>query len=308
MEMMPPGMMHGMSIGMVVMWTGLLVLLGVFVWLCMFFTRRAQTSDLLVANLARRRNDFELRSFFEEPNAETVPGNGMHDTVFIFPDISGYTRFITGSEFSFAHAQVVIFSLINAMISAAAKTVRLSKLEGDAALFYTDAAQLTAEDLDATLYRIFADFFSERQRLIDANACPCRACKSISDLDLKIFVHRGEAARFEFRGSVDHFGTDVIVLHRLMKNGVNNRRYVMVSEAATQSVALSFGGDPDHVRETIEQIGDISAAVYPIDDQTVDDMIAANNVRRGSRAADLVAKLRGNLSSAFARLRRLAHL
>ena len=308
MEMMSPDMMHGMSIGMIAVWTTLLALLGFFVWLIIFFSRRAETGDLLVADLAERRGDVELKKFFEDPGADIEAGSGTHDTVFVFPDISGYTRFMTGSEFSFAHAQFIVFSLINAMITAATKTVRLSKLEGDAALFFVDAAQLTPEELDKTLYRIFASFFAERQRLIDANACPCRACQSISDLDLKIFVHRGEAARFEFRGSVDHFGADVIVLHRLMKNGVNNRRYVMVSEAAVQSVAVSFGETPDFVREEIEHIGNISAEVYPISNQTVTEMIAANGKPAINKAGDMVAKLRGNLAAAFARLRRLALL
>ena len=303
MDSMSPGMMHGMPLGMIGLWAVLLLVLGLFGWLIFFFSRRAETSDLLIANLAKRRNDAELRKFFEKPGSDTELGSGTHDTLFIFPDISGYTRFMTGSEFSFAHAQFIIFSLINAMISAATKTVRLSKLEGDAALFYTDVTRISAEEMDKTLYHIFAAFYSERQRLIDANACPCRACQSIRDLDLKIFVHRGEAARFEFRGSVDHFGADVIVLHRLMKNGVNDRRYVMVSERAAQSVALTFGGAPDHVREDIEHVGEVSAAVYRIDDLTVDEMIKASSARRGSRAADFIAKLRGNLASALARLR-----
>ena len=82
----------------------------------------------------------------------------------------------------------------------------------------------------------------------------------------------------------------------------------MISEAATESVALSFCREPDHVREAIEHIGDISAAVYPIDDRTVEEMIAVNYVQRGSRGLDLVAKLRGNLASAFARVRRIVRL
>ena len=307
MEMMSPEMMHGMSIGMIVVSIALLVFLGLFVWLVIFLSGRAETGDLLIAELADRRSDAELQKFFEDSGADLEAGGGTHDTVFVFPDISGYTRFMTGSEFAFAHAQFIIFSLINAMITAATKTVRLSKLEGDAALFFVDAGRLTAQDLDKTLYQIFASFFAERQRLIDANACPCRACKSISDLDLKIFVHRGEAARFEFRGSIDHFGADVIVLHRLMKNGVNNRRYVMVTEAAAQSVAMSFGEAPSYVREEIEHVGEILAAVYPINDQAVVEMIAANSSPPVSKAADLVAKLRGNLTAAFARLRRSAH-
>jgi len=304
MDMISQDMMHGMSIGIMVGSTVLLALLGLFVWLIMFFTRRGPTNDLLIADLEKRRGKSELRNLFAERDPGNLSGNGTHDTVFVFPDISGYTRFMTGSEFSFAHAQFIVFSLINAMITSATKTVRLSKLEGDAALFFIDAKRLTAEELDKTLYRIFAAFFAERQRLIDANACPCRACQSIGDLDVKIFVHRGEAARFEFRGAVDHFGADVIVLHRLMKNSVNNRRYVMVSEAASRCVSVSFGDASYNVRENIEHVGSISAAVYPISDRTVAEMIATNSVQRSSKAADLVAKLRENLTAAFARLRR----
>ena len=86
---------------------------------------------------------------------------------------------------------------------------------------------------------MFDAFFEEKQQILESGICSCDACKHIDDLDLKVFVHRGEAARFSFRGSIDHFGTDVIILYRLMKNNVEGDRYVMVTDAARDSVSLN---------------------------------------------------------------------
>ena len=84
----------------------------------------------------------------------------------------------------------------------------------------------------------------------------------MDDLDLKIFVHKGKAARFKFRGSVDHFGTDVIILHRLMKNGVNNHRYVMVTDAAAECIELALHNEPYQIEEEIEQVGSVRADIF----------------------------------------------
>ena len=111
---------------------------------------------------------------------------------------------------------------------------------------------------------IFRAFYQERKRLAEANICPCRACRHINQLDVKIFVHRGQAARFEFRGTVDHFGTDVIVLHRIMKNGVGGHRYVMVTEAAATCISLPGAHDQFSVQEHVEHIGNVRASVFRI--------------------------------------------
>ena len=70
MEMMSPEMMHGMSIGMIVVSIALLVFLGLFVWLVVFLSGRAETGDLLIAELADRRSDAELQKFFEDSGAD----------------------------------------------------------------------------------------------------------------------------------------------------------------------------------------------------------------------------------------------
>ena len=211
--------------------------------------------------------------------------------------ISNYTRFMTGNHFAFGHAQHVIFSLINAMIDAATRTVSLSKLEGDAALFFVDAHRHSDTVIGEAVLDIFRAFFKERRRLAVSNICPCRACRHINDLDLKIFVHRGRAARFEFRGSVDHFGTDVIVLHRLMKNSVQGHRYVMVTESARDSIALPADLRSSQVDEDIEHVGRLGATVFEIDDTTVAEMMLGDQSPNASVIGGTAQKIAENLHS-----------
>ena len=249
----------GLLIVAIVLLTALLALLA------LFFIRPAGGRNLPVARLRKMRPSLLAQDRSAEDRADHEAAE-MHDTIFILPDISHYTRFMTGSEFSFAHAQHIVFSLINSMIVAASRTVELSKLEGDAALFFVDADRHSAERIGACVLDIFAAFYAEQARLIDTNMCACRACRSIDALDLKVFVHRGAAARFEFRGSTDHFGVDMIVLHRLMKNSVDVDRYIMATDAARSRVTFPAELPSYQIEENLRGYGHIAATVFKLSD------------------------------------------
>ena len=126
--------MQGMQFHMFLFWGVLAAAVAVLVLMIVFLSRRAPSNDLLVAELASGRPDFHSIESVADGAPDVGSGSAL-ETIFILPDISGYTRFMTGSQFSFGHAQHIVFSLINAMIGAATRTVELSKLEGDAALF-----------------------------------------------------------------------------------------------------------------------------------------------------------------------------
>ncbi len=204
------------------------------------------------------------------------PDISVHDTIFILPDISNYTRFIAGGHFTESRAQEIIFSLMNAMIIAGTKTVELSKLEGDAVLFYANANQKTDLEIGKTVLAIFDAFFEERRRLIESDFCSCGSCRHISNLDLKIFIHRGQSKRFNFRGSIDHFGADVTILHKLMKNNIRGDRYVMVTAAADDNVNLPGDFVQHQVEEDLEHVGKIVASVYRFGDKSTEPALIRN--------------------------------
>jgi len=296
-------MMQDVSNHIPVMWMATLAVIVLAAAMVAFFTRRAPDRRLLITDIAGNRS-LPWRKFLGgKTDSGGSEADAAPDTIFILPDISNYTSFMTGNRFAFGHAQYVVFSLINTMIKAACKTVELSKLEGDAALFFVDSTKLTSAEVGQCVMGIFAAFFRERERLIRSNICPCSACTQIGNLDLKIFVHRGRASRFEFRGSIDHFGTDVIILHRLMKNSVRGHRYVMVTDAAASCVDLPGEFETFKLTEDHDHIGKVSAEVYPISDAMALNFIQVAT-SKPSWLGDLASKLWQNLATAIRLLKR----
>lgn len=64
----------------------------------------------------------------------------------------------------------------------------------------------------------------EFRRVIDLmvlnNVCQCNAFANVSSLDLKFFVHYGAFMLQPLAGYVELIGSDVNLIHRLMKNRV----------------------------------------------------------------------------------------
>ncbi|MFN0264219.1 DUF2652 domain-containing protein [Tepidamorphus sp. 3E244] len=272
---------------------GLVLLLAVVVAAAVFFLRMPRNQSLLSRDLSPSNHGWGAHLPFAKP---AQSGDSSQDTIFVLPDISNYTRFMTGNTFALGHARYVVFSLIDAMVDAACRTMKLSKLEGDAALFYADAGKLSPEQAGNTVLAIMDAFFREQTRLVATNKCPCSTCTQIADLDLKVFVHRGKAARFEYRGVVDHFGTDVIIIHRLMKNGVGSHRYVMVTEAARDAIRLPAHLSRAALSEVHEHIGAVEAHVYDLTGKEPPFGSRPEETSRGA-LADWAGKFRQNARS-----------
>ena len=202
------------------------------------------------------------------PTVESV--SETHDTLFILPDISGYTRFMAGKHFTSKTAQFIVFSLINAMIKASNKTLTLSKIDGDAVLLFVDAERHSKQKIGETLVDIFNAFCAEKAHLMSEQLCSCKSCQHIKTLDLKIIVHRGNLSRFEFRGSVDHFGHDLIVLYRIVKNKIAHRRYILITDAASNLVELPDIECSSHIDLQIDDIGHIGANRFDPTDQVIE--------------------------------------
>ena len=58
-------------------------------------------------------------------------------TLLLIADIAGYTRFLKMHQMSLVHAQDIVARLLEAVIDAAEPGLKLAKLEGDAAFFYS---------------------------------------------------------------------------------------------------------------------------------------------------------------------------
>ena len=186
----------------------------------------------------------------------------------VLADISGYTGYLAGVELE--HAQDVLADLVETVVGALRPALRLAKLEGDAAFVYAPEAKVNGSMLLDTIEGCYFAFRRRLQSIRQATTCECNACVLIPNLNLKFFVHNGEFVRQRIAGREELAGTDVIVVHRLMKNSVAEtfhlNGYVLFTAACIAAAAM----DPAALgmrlhRESYEHIGEVSGFVHDLE-------------------------------------------
>jgi len=187
---------------------------------------------------------------------------------FLIADISGYTGYLAGVELD--HAQDILTDLIGAVVSALRPAFRLAKLEGDAAFMFRPGDGLDGSMLLDIIERCYFGFRRRRRDVRQATSCECNACVRIPDLDLKFVVHTGEAMIQKVAGRQELLGSDVIVVHRLLKNdvveGLGIPAYALITQRCVEAVGLQPAalGMLPHA-ERYEHIGEIEGWVLDLE-------------------------------------------
>ena len=190
--------------------------------------------------------------------------NQTEPACLVIADITGYTSYLAGVELD--HAQDIITDLMDTVVRSLRPPFRLAKFEGDAAFLYA-----VAEKVDGSIIQdaIESTYFAFRKRLRNikqATSCECSACSEMQHLDLKFVTHHGEFVIHKMAGRSELAGRDVILLHRLLKNTVNERlgghAYALSSDACIQAMGVdpAAQGLLEH-RESIDIIGDVTCWV-----------------------------------------------
>ena len=179
----------------------------------------------------------------------------------VIADISGYTGFLAGAELD--HAQDILADLIGTVVGAFRPAFKLAKLEGDAAFVYAIAPTVDAAQLQDTIEHCY---FAFRRRLRDvrqASTCECNACILVPNLDLKVVAHHGRIVRQRIASWEELVGSDVIVVHRLLKNHVEESTgfpaYALYTAGCVEAMGLTdpaAAGLVEH-REAFEGVGEV---------------------------------------------------
>ena len=153
-------------------------------------------------------------------------------------DISGFTEFVTATELE--HGPQIIAALLEAVMRRLSPPLEIQEVEGDA-VFAVGAGGAVAPP--ARLLGVLDDAFGafrDRQRELEADdSCACGACRGVAGLDLKIVAHHGRFLRQVVGGRGQLAGVDVVLVHRLLKNGVEPRRaYLLLTEAALRWLGI----------------------------------------------------------------------
>lgn len=179
----------------------------------------------------------------------------IHRAVLVIADIGGYTRFMKLTRTNLAHAQQVVADLLVAVIDAS-DPLRLSKLEGDAALFWMPA-EASLEAVADALMQIRAAFLSKRAQMMVDNNCSCESCQQIGNLKIKFVAHEGEVALQKVKQHVELAGVDVILVHRMLKNDVPVSEYMLCTDEVRAKLPKQLEPHTETLRHDFEGIGEV---------------------------------------------------
>jgi uncharacterized protein YndB with AHSA1/START domain len=103
-----------------------------------------------------------------------------------------------------------------------------------------------------------------------ATSCECNACVRIPNLNLKFVAHHGVALRQKVAGREELLGSDVIVVHRLLKNEIVEKLEIPAYAALTDKLVQTMGIDPAELEmtefsETYEHIGEFKIWVHDLE-------------------------------------------
>jgi Protein of unknown function (DUF2652) len=187
---------------------------------------------------------------------------------FIITDISGYTEYLTESELD--HAHEILQSLFEAQMKHINFPLKISGFRGDAIFMYTpEACFVNPQTFLETLENFYIVFSETLQQIQFNTTCPCRACRNMNKLDLKICVHYGEYIVQKLGDHEELLGADVIVPHRMLKNHVIEHTgitaYALFSDAAANALHLSELSQPlvPHT-ESYEHLGEVKMQVFDL--------------------------------------------
>lgn len=183
----------------------------------------------------------------------------------VLADISGYTSFVAQTEIE--HADIALSHLLETIVEKLSTLLTITKLEGDAVFAYMEENRLQeATTLLPLIDHTYLAFREKALNLFQGSTCPCRACRALPTLDLKFMVHHGHFVIQQVAGIKDLMGTDVNLIHRLLKNSVAEstgwKGYALFTDPALERMQVSKD-DLFKRCETYEHLGDVN--IYCMD-------------------------------------------
>jgi len=180
----------------------------------------------------------------------------------LIADITGYTAYLNESELE--HAQGTLTDLLELLIAHTNQPLVISRLEGDAVISYgLEAGFLNGQTFLEMIETTYTDFRKAIELMVLNNTCQCNACANVSALDLKFFVHFGTFALQTLGNHEELLGTDVNLIHRLLKNTVTEdtgiRAYLLCTDAAIDALGIDAAAESmvGHT-ETVADLGEAS--------------------------------------------------
>jgi len=181
-------------------------------------------------------------------------------SLYFIPDITGFTSFVKSVEVE--HSQHIISELLELIIDADDLELSVAEVEGDAVFFYKQEDVPGANDILKQIQKTYVRFHEHLKLYQTRRICDCGACTTAVNLSLKFIVHEGDLSMITVKGKEKPFGEDVIRIHKLLKNSIAEKEYLLYTKDMLDKAAL-INGDEEWSNvaagmDDYEDIGEIS--------------------------------------------------
>lgn len=186
----------------------------------------------------------------------------------ILADITGFTPFVADTELE--HSNEILHNILKGILSYLTPSFTLAEVEGDAVFVYSPIERFprgeTILEIIESSYSAFRDKKKSLSRVI---TCNCKACQMAPSLDLKFIVHYGEYIMNNVSGKKKPLGTSVNVVHRLLKNSVNEvtgwKAYILFTKDCVDAIGMN-STKLHQQTERIDHIGTIETFSIDLDE------------------------------------------
>ncbi len=192
----------------------------------------------------------------------------VNKSFFFIPDISGFTSFVKGLDID--HSQHIISELLELIIDEDELGLSVAEVEGDAVFFYKNDGVPSFEQIINQVNKTYKRFHEHLKIYENRRICHCGACSTTSKLTLKFVVHAGQSSLMNVKGHSKPYGSEVIKVHRLLKNSIEGNDYALFSEDLLKEFntndALEFINGSDYY----EELGTVEYKSFDLSDLKLD--------------------------------------
>ncbi|HEX2155070.1 MAG TPA: DUF2652 domain-containing protein [Acidimicrobiia bacterium] len=180
----------------------------------------------------------------------------------LIADITGYTAYLSASELE--HAQATLTDLLQLLVNHTRAPLVVTQLEGDAVMSYAlEESSVSGQTFLETIEDTYVAFRRAVDLMVLNNTCRCEACANVKSLDLKFFIHFGAFGKQRIGGIDQLVGTDIIFIHRLLKNSVTAETgfgaYLLCTEEAIRALGLdTTTQEMVDLRENVPDFGSVT--------------------------------------------------
>ena len=208
------------------------------------------------------------------------------------PDISGFTEFVHHTAIN--HSKHIISELLELLIDSNHTGLELAEVEGDALFLFKIEDTVNVSEIEEQIETMYLAFHTHLKRYEYQRICSCGACASAYNLKIKFIVHYGDIEFITVKTSKKPYGSDVIKVHRLLKNEVPIDEYALFTDNVykqtdnknTLSTAYDFGQINYHYK-TLEPLKHKLPEIKPIPNNVPKHKLYSDNVTVKIPAADL---------------------